>query len=194
MIVISFFVVLAGIVGYFHLKHEDNVVNEKLRKSAEEIWNNTHWFLSRYVAEDSLEYDVYDETKKFLYAKSMNERYNDNIETDPIIEECYNIAKDLSVRQSDLSNIQILEPKPFVEVVLAKKYGKIRKHRAEFGYKPNEYALADWIRCNLNDSPAPILCGMCDDNGFFYYCWEKSDGYYHYNGYYDRLKTKIKRV
>lgn len=180
MLVVSFFIMFFGIIGLLCLKHDNVIAKEHIKEISSNRADNIKWFSIQYVADNKLEYDVYNEIKHFFDIKySGRENRNVGSVIDPEIETCYNISKELSSSESDLKNTYYIEPKPFVDIVLAKKYGKIRQYRNKVGFNKDEYKLVDWIRNNFKFKNLPDLYGIHVYNEQFYnYFWEYSYAFY----------------
>ena len=185
MIVIEFFIVLFGLFGISFLKHKDKKANERIKRNLQNMNENIQRFQEMYVSNKDQDYELYRQIHDFFLAIYPS-KYPKKSEPDPTLAECYEITKQLSAKGSDQGyDLNSAKRTPMFKVSLARKYGKIDEIVFSYGYKKEEYAIANWMKDQFKEYNAPKLCSVRYLGEVIRYIWENSYAYYHTNRDYE---------
>lgn len=170
MIIIDFFILLIGIFGYNFLKIKDKRTTAKIKTESRNRLDNVKVFMSRYVDDGTVEYNIKKKLKEFFINKSLGR------EIDITLVPFYDIAvsfpkmsnRENSYRENGIDTIML-------SLILAKEYGLIRERHNKIGYYPDEYPIAMWVKENICGGIDSKLYALCDEgSGVVEYFWEKS--------------------
>lgn len=178
MLIIEFFIVVICSASYIWLKVDDKRAKKRTHEKVSDAINNYKWFTSKFVS-DQTEYEITGEVHQFLIDKRLRKEVNHELEA-YYHESEHELKGRQIVPYSKSATIENL----MVDMILARKYGYIRKHYCEVGYRACEYFLADWTRKNiLGGIDRRLFALRIGDGPVREYFWEGSYAYYHYDSF-----------